>query len=102
MGEPSSLTPVLKQSGVALLEMRKAHMALEREFKFYRDHQDEMVAKYRGRFVVIRGETVLGAYPTYEAAYVETLKHHALGTFLIQQVQPGKAAYTQSFHSRVA
>ncbi len=77
-------------------------MALEPEFEYYKDHQDELVEKYRGQFVVIKDGEVLGAYPSYEAAYAETSKTHELGTFLIQEVQPGKAGYTQTFHSRVA
>jgi hypothetical protein len=77
-------------------------MALEPEFAYYRDHQAELVAKYQGQFVVIKDGVVLGAYPSYEAAYTETSKDHELGTFLIQEVQPGDAGYTQTFHSRVA
>ena len=77
-------------------------MALESEFAYYREHQAELVAKYTGEFVVIKDATVLGAYPSYEIAYTETAKDHEVGTFLIQQAVPGDAAYTQTFHSRVA
>lgn len=77
-------------------------MALESEFAYYREHQGELVAKYDGQFVVIKDGAVLGAYPSYEAAYAETSQTHELGTFLIQQVAPGDARYTQTFHSRVA
>jgi hypothetical protein len=77
-------------------------VALEQEFAYYRAHQSELVAEHEGQFVVIKGETVLGFYPTYEAAYVETVREHEAGTFLIQQVRPGEDGYTQSFHSRVA
>lgn len=77
-------------------------MALETEFAYYREHQDELVATYLGQFVVIKDGTVLGGYPSYEAAYSETSKDHDLGSFLIQHVEPGDAAYTQTFHSRVA
>jgi hypothetical protein len=35
-------------------------------------------------------------------AITETQKTHALGSFLVQKVEPGTGAYTQSFHSRVA
>jgi hypothetical protein len=77
-------------------------MALEDEFAYYREHQNELVAKYQGQFVVIKDGAVLGAYPSYETAYSETSKDHELGSFLIQHVEPGEAAYTQTFHSRVA
>ncbi len=76
--------------------------ALAAEFDYYRKHQDELVQKYDGKFVVIRGSEVLGAYDSYEQAYAATAEDHPLGTFLIQHVEPGEGAYTQTFHSRVA
>ena len=75
---------------------------LEKEFQFYLDHQDEMVAKYDGKFVVIKGGEVLGAYDDELTAVTETQKAHEIGTFLVQKVSKGAAAYTQTFHSRVA
>lgn len=75
---------------------------LEKEFQFYLDHQDEMVAQYDGKFIVIKGGEVLGAYDDELTAVTETQKSHEIGTFLVQQVSKGTAAYTQTFHSRVA
>jgi hypothetical protein len=74
---------------------------LEKEFKYFKSHQDELVQKYNGRFLVIKDEAVIGDYATEAEAYSETKKQHELGTFLIQQCLPGKDAYTQTFHSRV-
>ncbi len=74
---------------------------LEKEFKYYIDHQDELVAKYRGKYIVIVGETVIGAYDTEIVAYTKSQEEHALGTFLIQACLPGKENFTQTFHSRV-
>ena len=75
---------------------------LEKEFKFYIDHQDEMVAKYDGKVIVIKDEDVLGTYESELAAVTETRKTHDLGTFLVQRVSPGDADISQTFHSRVA
>lgn len=74
---------------------------LEREFQFYLDHQDELVAKYNGRVVVIKGEEVIGDYDNEFEAVSETRKSHALGTFLVQRCTPGNEAYTAKYHSRV-
>ena len=74
---------------------------LEQEFKYYLDHQQELVDKYNGKFVVIVGESVDGVYGSQPEAYIESSKKHALGTFLIQKVSPGNQDYTQTFHSRV-
>ena len=73
----------------------------EKDFKFYLEHQDEMVEKYNGKIIVIKDGVVLGAYDTELSALSETRKTHELGTFLVQRVSPGSAAYSQTFHSRV-
>jgi hypothetical protein len=75
---------------------------LEKEFQFFLDHQAELVAKYSGKFLVIRGTEVIGAYDSDEEAYFQTLKKFEPGTFLIQFCEDGDASYTQTFHSRVA
>lgn len=74
---------------------------LEKEFKYYRDHQEELVKLYNGRVLVIIGESVVGDYDTYEEAYFEAMKKYEVGTFLLQQCSPGTKDYTQTFHSRV-
>lgn len=74
---------------------------LQKDFEYYLAHQDDMVAKYNGRYIVIKGGRVLGAYEDEITAVAETQKAHALGTFLVQKVSPGNSAYTQTFHSRV-
>src|SRR3970040_604547 len=81
---------------------RPGRSPLKDEFEWYLAHQDEMVAKHNGKFVVIKDAEVLGVYDDQYTAVVETQKKHALGTFLVQKVEPGKAGYTQAFHSRVA
>jgi hypothetical protein len=75
---------------------------LKKEFYYYLKNQNDLVKKYNGKYVVIVGESVVGAYNTNAQALIETKKNHALGTFLIQKCTPGKEAYTQTFHSRVA
>lgn len=74
---------------------------LEKEFQYYKEHQKEIVDKFEGKFVVIKGEQVIGVYDTEIEAYEETKKIEELGTFLIQQALPGTESYTQTFHSRV-
>jgi hypothetical protein len=74
---------------------------LDKEFKYYIDHQEELVKKYNGKFIVIKDNSVLGAYSGEVEAYNETLKKHDLGTFLIQHCLPGKESHTVTFHSRV-
>lgn len=77
-------------------------MALEKEFSYYRSHQDELVGQYDGRVIVIVGETVIADYDTELDALLETKKNHKPGTFFIQKCGPGEENYTEHFHSRVA
>ena len=74
---------------------------LEQAFRYYLEHQSEIVDKYNGKFVVIKDNEVTGAYDDELAAIEETKKAHEPGTFLVQKVSPGDSAYTQTFHSRV-
>lgn len=74
---------------------------LEREFNFYKTHQNELVKKYAGKYIVVVGDGVVGAYDTEEMAVAEALKQHKLGKFLVQFVESGEQNITQTFHSRV-
>ncbi len=73
--------------------------ALRREFQFYRDNQDEMVEKYDGKVVAIKGGVALGAYDSLGKALNETQKTHELGSFLIQKVSEGNKDYTITIRS---
>lgn len=64
------------------------------EMQYFIDHQDELVAQYRGQVLAIQGQTILGAYRTALEAYLETQKSHPLGTFMLQACEPGRDAYT--------
>ncbi len=74
---------------------------LEKEFKYFKDHQEELVKKHEGKYLVIVAEEVVGGYDSEIDAYTEAKKHHKPGTFLIQHCLPGENAYTQTFYSRV-
>jgi hypothetical protein len=74
---------------------------LEREFDYFLENQDELVRKYRGKFVVIKDQKVLGAYDSEFEAIQQTAKTHEVGTFLVQPAEPGSESYTQVYHSRV-
>lgn len=74
---------------------------LEKEFNWYRDHQEELVKIYNGKFVVIKGCEVIGSFDSELEAVRETTKKNELGTFLVQKCEPGTESYTQTYHSRV-
>ncbi len=74
---------------------------LDREFKYYIDHQSELLKRYNGRYVVIVGNEVVSTHDDYEEALFGASKKYAVGTFLVQKCTEGEKAYTQTFHSRV-
>ncbi len=75
---------------------------LQKEFEYFRTHQAELVEKYRGRYVVIKHQAVIGDYASMPDAVLATTKVHEMGTFLVQLCEPGDEVFTEVFHSRVA
>jgi len=75
--------------------------ALEKEFDYYIDHQDEFVEKYRGKVIVIRDEQVIGVYDSDMEAIEKASEKYEVGTFLVQKCDHGPASYTQTFYSRI-
>ena len=76
--------------------------ALEKEFNYYLQHQKELIGKYNGKFIVIKGDAVIGDYESEPEAVEETSKQHELGTFLVQKCEPGSESYTYTYHSSVS
>jgi hypothetical protein len=75
---------------------------LEKEFKWYLQHQNDLVKQYNGKFLLIKDENVVGAFDTNIEAYNKGKQKFEPGTFLIQKCTPGAQDYTQTFRSRVA
>jgi len=75
---------------------------LEKEFNYYKENQDELVKRYKDKFLVIVGEEVVEVHNSELEAYTEAKKKYEPGRFLIQHCLPGKNSYTQTYHSRVS
>ena len=73
---------------------------LDKEYKYYLKNQVKLLKKYKGRFLVIKDENVVGVYGTNEEAYNEATKQYKLGSFLIQECLEKDAGVTQTFNSR--
>ncbi len=72
---------------------------LDKEFQYFLDHQDELVKKYKGKYIVIKGKKVIDYWDTFTDAYYNTQEQgHELGTFLIQECLPGEECYTTYFN----
>lgn len=66
----------------------------EKELAFFIAKQDDLVRKYKGTVLIIRGEEVAGAYPTPLAAYLAAREQFSPGTYMLQPCEPGTGAYT--------
>lgn len=75
---------------------------LNQYYSYFMNHLDEIFAKYKGKFVVIKDDSVVGSYNSEAEAYSEAVKKFTLGEFLIQECKSAdKNSYTQTFRSRV-
>ena len=74
---------------------------LNTEFKYFLDHQDELVKTYNNRVLVIIGEKVVDDYDSYDQAVFQSIKKYKPGTFLLQECTEGEDAYTDTFSSPV-
>lgn len=75
---------------------------LDREFHYYKTHENELVKRYKGKFVAIVGEEVVGVFDSELTAYQEMKTKYGLGKFLLQHCLPAKDRHIQRYHSRVA
>jgi len=74
---------------------------LDKELQYYIENQAELVQNDQGKLLVVKNQAVIGIYNAEIEAYSETVKEYELGTFLIQECQPGDENYTQTFRTRV-
>ncbi len=74
-------------------------MTLQDEFAFYKENQEDLVAQFNGKVVVIKNLRVIDTFETELDAVIQTRKKHERGTFLVQRVSPGEESYTSTFHS---
>jgi len=75
---------------------------IEQDFKYYLDHQNELVEKYNGKYIVLVDNRVVGAYNDRTEAYYDSVAKYAPGTFMIQLCTPGENAYTVRHFNRVS
>lgn len=73
---------------------------LEKELDYFIANQDELVAKYADKILVIRNREVVEVCDTPLAAYIKASERFEPGTFMIQPCSAGPAAYTVSISTQ--
>lgn len=59
---------------------------LKTEKDYLISHQEELAKEYPGKYLVIRGEEVVGAYNTYEEGVLAGTEFCGVGPFLVRSV----------------
>lgn len=59
---------------------------LDREINYYRKNRDKFKKLYSDKYVVIKGNDIIGIYESHDIAYHEARKNHEVGTFIIKYI----------------
>ncbi len=68
-------------------------MELGTELKYYESQKANLLTAYKGQVVLIRGETLVGGFPTEEEAYQAGIRLFGNLPFLIVRVEEGPAPH---------
>lgn len=77
-------------------------MDLVDNLNFYIEHQDNLVKKYDGQFIVLYNGKFVKNFKDLDSALSFGVPKYGKGNFSIQEVSPGPESYTATFHSRVS
>lgn len=69
---------------------------LNRGFQYYLDHQDELVEKYNGKVLAIRGEEIVEVFDCdrFDAVIKLDEMGYEPGTICVRKVSPGPEGHT--------
>jgi len=74
---------------------------LEREAAVFAENVDEWRRTHLGRFVVIKGEDVVGFYPSLERAFAVGPERFGLEPFLVRSIEPRDVVNVSLFGRRL-
>ncbi len=63
-------------------------MSLEKEFKFFESVRRRLLKDHKHEWVVIKGNDILGYYPSMLEGIKSTQTSHALGSFMVHEIKP--------------
>ena len=66
---------------------------LDQELKFYEEHRPEFCADHRGKFALIKGRQLIGAFSTLQEAYTHGIETFGNVPVLIRQILPADPAH---------
>ena len=75
---------------------------LDAEYKYFSENIKSLYKQYGHKFLVIKGQEVIGAYSTFNEALETTLKTEKIGTFLVQECRENIEKTVQHFQGNVS
>lgn len=66
----------------------------EKDYQWFLSHYDDIFSKYGESYLAIKNESILGSYSSYAEGVNETMKHHPLGSFIVQFCNGRESGYT--------
>jgi len=72
---------------------------LQTEFRWYLKNQDDLLKKYDGKIIMIKGEEVITAFEEMADALEYATDKGLLGEVMIQKCSPGNKDYTVTIHT---
>lgn len=61
-------------------------MALEKEIKYFEKNKQTFLKQYRGKFALIKEESLIDVFATMEEAYQEGINRFGKEDFLVKQI----------------
>jgi hypothetical protein len=72
---------------------------VEKNYAWFTENLPELVKLYEDKYVVLKNESLLAAYDTFDEAFEKTVKTEDLGTFIIQLCSMDKEKTTVKFYT---
>ena len=60
---------------------------LEKEREYFKKQRDEWLSRHAGKFVLIKGEELIGVFDTQQEALTEGARRFGTASFLVRQVE---------------
>jgi pilus assembly protein TadC len=74
----------------AIISLERIRAMLEKELAFYEKNLDNWLSLYPGKFILVKGEELVGVYDTNEQALAAGASHFGLASYLIRRVEKSK------------
>lgn len=82
-----------------VLSTKEAKEMCDSNYDFFSSNIDSLCQKYENKYVVIKNQSIIGVYDSFNEAYAETIKKEELGTFLIQLCSKDESKTVNCFYS---